>query len=63
MAAYKKVTKKSFSFSSSILTGLSFVGSTSTPHLRVDCADRASTNSAELGLCRTDTEERLELSV
>jgi hypothetical protein len=35
---------KSFSFSSSILTGLSFVGSTSTPHLLVDCADRASTN-------------------
>jgi hypothetical protein len=34
---------QSFSFSSSILTGLSFVESTSPSH----CADRASTNSSE----------------
>ena len=48
---------KSLSISSSILTGHSFFGGTSTSHLLVDCADRASTNSFEVGLCRTDTEE------
>jgi hypothetical protein len=53
----------SFSFSSSIFTGRSFVGSTFTSHLLVDCAERASTNSFEVGLCRTDTEALLELSV
>jgi hypothetical protein len=39
------------------------VGSTFTSHLLVDCAERASANSFEVGLCRTDTEALLELSV
>jgi hypothetical protein len=42
----------SLSFSSSIFTGRSFVGSTFTSHLLVDCAERASANFVEVGLCR-----------
>ena len=33
-----------------IFTGLSFVGGISTSYLQVDCGDRASANSSELGL-------------